>query len=372
MARTLPLEWIPAGKTYSFEDVVFWHGKDIGKPFEELVGQIDTIVSGPHASAAFPEELKPFVSDALTRRKQHDYSDVITGPVGRAWVACDPHVVFVENPHSRVVLDPNRARPDNVSCTLKECFSRLRRQRAGESDVTFNGVDAVRPVTFSAEDVLMEPQNDGEWQECISALSTAAELGPLKYSEALEQVFEIVLAARSEGSLTFVALHDTNNFKMRPDGALVIERPAADRLPSFVNFGNLGDAVGDAKNNEPTSTAGPQMRSIAAAWGKSFGLEQDFMQPAEHAYEEHISFNRPYGGGHELREWSTKFREAGFERIKAFQVEFERGALLGPIAAEALLSPGEDWPHVDVAHVQAVAQKLKVAADYLRESQTGS
>ena len=72
-------------------------------------GALDTIVLGPHAGARFPAELQPFVDATLTRRKQYDYSDVITSSLGRAWAAANPGVVFVENPHSRLALDRKTA-----------------------------------------------------------------------------------------------------------------------------------------------------------------------------------------------------------------------------------------------------------------------
>ena len=104
------IDWIPAGRTFGFDELVFWKGKG-SLPFNSAAARIDTIVLGPHAGARLPAELQPFVDPALTRRKQYDYSDAITSPLGRAWAAADPAVIFVECPHSRVVLDPNRAPP---------------------------------------------------------------------------------------------------------------------------------------------------------------------------------------------------------------------------------------------------------------------
>lgn len=367
MDQQPPLEWIPAGKQHVFDDMVFWAGKADGKSFQDAAAIFDTIVSGPHASAAFPEELAPFVSSTLTRRKQHDFSDVITSPVGRAWAAADPRVVFVENPHSRVVLDPNRAHTQDPEPALREFFARLRRQRAGEPGVAFTGVDAVRAVTFSGEDVIVEPADEQGWLNLAEALKTSAAYGPLAYERSLGEVVEAVLAARPQGSsLTFVALHDTNDRKMQPDGALVVERPAADRLPTLVNFGNLGDARGDGEEGK-VSTAGPAMRRVAGAWAQAFGVAgQDFLAPAEFAHMEAISLNRPYKGGYELQDYVAKLRARDTPNLTMFQVEFERAALLGPVAAEAVLTPGSEWPVLDVEHVSAVAQKLRAAGDILR------
>ena len=61
------VDWIPAGQAFRFEDLVFWQGKG-GAPFDAAAARIDTVVLGPHASARFPGELRPFVDGALTRR----------------------------------------------------------------------------------------------------------------------------------------------------------------------------------------------------------------------------------------------------------------------------------------------------------------
>ena len=154
------IDWIPTGQAFGFDDLVFWQGKGRA-PFSAVAARFDNIVLGPHASARFTAELQPFVDAALTRRKRFDYSDVITGSLGRAWAAADPGVVFVENPHSRLALNTNRAPPVDVMSGLREFFARLERQRAGEI-VSFGGIDAVRPITFSGGTVPRPPASDGK------------------------------------------------------------------------------------------------------------------------------------------------------------------------------------------------------------------
>ena len=75
------IDWISAGQEFGFDDLVFWQSKGHA-PFNTVAAGIDTIVLGPHASARFPAELQPFVDAELTRRKQYDYSDVITSSLG--------------------------------------------------------------------------------------------------------------------------------------------------------------------------------------------------------------------------------------------------------------------------------------------------
>jgi len=65
-----------------------------------------------------------------------------------------------------------------------------------------------------------------------------------------------------------IGLHDTMNTKMRADGAIVMERPAADRLPELVNFGNKGDERGDA-GSDPLTIRAAEMRRIADAWAQA-------------------------------------------------------------------------------------------------------
>ena len=351
------IDWIPAGQRFGFNDLVFWQGQEAAT-FGAVAARIDTIVLGPHAGAGFPAELKPFVDLALTRRKQYDFSDVITSPLGRAWAAADPGLVFVECPHARVVLDPNRAPPADTIADLRAFFDRLERQRGGES-VGFAGVDAIRPVTFSGETVLRQPANEAEWAALADALAAARCLGHDAYRSACNEVLETVLAARpKDAPLVVVGLHDTMNTKMRADGALVVERPVADRLPELVNFGNKGDAQGEFQS-EPLSLGATEMRRVAEAWALGFKLDAG-------ARATDISLNRPYKGGYEVGHYGAILAARQQPRIGAFQVEFLREALLGPVATKHLHQPGGDWPAVDEAHLGRVVAALLEAGRRLR------
>ncbi len=84
-----PPAWVPAGKAFDADDFVYFHDKG-RRPVEDVLGEIDLILTGPHASAAFPEEMAPFVDDRLTCRLQHDFTDISTSPVGRRWAEIDP------------------------------------------------------------------------------------------------------------------------------------------------------------------------------------------------------------------------------------------------------------------------------------------
>jgi hypothetical protein len=351
------LDWIPAGQPFGLDELVFWHGKG-DMPFSAVAARIDTVVLGPHAGARFPAELLPFVDATLTRRKQYDYSDVITSSLGRAWAAADPGVVFVECPHSRLVLDPNRAPPADAMAGLREFFVRLERQRAGEK-VSFGGIDAIRPITFSGETVLRPPASEEEWSALAGALAAARRLGHDAYRGACNEVVDAVLSAHPTGTvLHVVGLHDTMNTKMRVDGALVVERPVSDRLPALVNFGNKGDARGEAVS-EPLSIGTAEMRRIADAWAQGFGIDAATREQA-------ISLNYPYQGGYEIGHYGAMLALRKQPRIGAFQVEFLREALLGPRATAQLLLPGADWPEVDQAHLKGIVAALVYAGHRLR------
>ena len=369
---TPDLLYLEAGRHFDFQDLVSWCGKDEGEPFEEVATRIDTVVFGPHASAAFPSELRPFISPALTRRKQHDYSDVITSAVGRAWAKADPGVVFVEAPHSRVVGDLNRPPIDDPIPHLRTFFERLRKQRAGES-VGFVGIDGVRPITFANEEVLVEPDSEEGWEALAAALDTARCLGSSAYVAAQERVLEMVLASRAvapQGKpLQVIGLHDTMNTKMHRDGAVTVERPMDGCMPWLVNFGNCGDAHGEYCGADLLTPAA-EMRGVAQCWEAALspicgrGGQKDMPGGRGGA----ISLNVPYAGGHEVCTWAARLRQlvSATDAPLVFQVEFERKALLGPVASQVLLSPGSDWPCADAQYIAEVAIGLRKANDAVR------
>lgn len=339
------LLWIPAGRRFLPDDITFWQGKGL-VPLADRLSQIDTIVFGPHASAAFPEELRPFIAPGLTRRKQCDFSDVLTAPLAQAWAATDPHVLYIENPHARVVMDPNRAPVEDIVPPLRAFFEKLVQQQAGEK-VSYAGIDAIRPVTFSGEPVLRAPGDAAEWARLEAALQGAADLGPRTYIRVRDQLVEAVLAARKGRGLLLMSLHDTMNTQMQPDGAILRERAPADRLPALANLGNLGDTRGEG---DSTSMPGARARALCAAWAEAWGL-------AEGGQPE-ITLNSPYKGAQETRYWGERLRPLGLPDTGIVQVEFLREVLLGPTALAQLHQPGHDWPAPDMAVITALAEKL--------------
>jgi len=346
------LAWWPAGRRFAFEEMVHWHAQGT-RSFEAAARQCDTVVLGPHAGSAFPAELAPFIAPGLDRRRQADFSDCATSPLGRLWAEADPQVVFVENPHSRLVLDPNRPPPADPIAGLRECFARLERQSSGEP-VSLAGVDAIRPVTFSGEPVLIAPPNQEGWTRLATALATAIANGPGAYNATVAGVIGSVLAARAGQALQVISLHDTMNAKMRSDGAIALERPEADRLPDWVNFGNFGDARGEPVGGDVVSQGPQAVRALAQAWAQALGA------PASA-----FTFNRPYKGAHETRFWGEKLGALS-NGSGALQVEFRREALLGARSTAHLMQPGADWPDFDLQHLAAIATALAEAGAVLR------
>ena len=149
---TADIDWIPEGTRFGIEDMTFFAGRG-ERDIDDVLADIDLVVTGPHASAAFPAELQPFVDVRLTRRLQYDFTDVSTSPVTRRWAEIDPHMLYIEDPHPWAVRDANRARPVDPIAGLREAFHRLDTAEP-DSRPSLEGVDATRPVTFGYLPVL--------------------------------------------------------------------------------------------------------------------------------------------------------------------------------------------------------------------------
>ena len=54
------LDVIPAGRSFGVADIAWFESRG-ERDLDDVLGDIDLIVTGPHASAAFPEEMMPFV-----------------------------------------------------------------------------------------------------------------------------------------------------------------------------------------------------------------------------------------------------------------------------------------------------------------------
>ena len=360
MDQASDLLWIEAGRQFAFDELVFWQGAR-QQPFEQAAAHIDTIVLGPHASAAFPSELKPFVNPELTRRKQCDFSDVLTSTLGRLWAQQDPHTVFVENPHARLAGDANRAPPPDPMADLREFFSRLNRQKDGEK-VSFGGIDAIRPVTFSGEPVLREPSDEAQWAQLGQVMQRCMTQGVTPYRAACQRVVDTVLATGAPRAVRVISLHDTMNTKMDPSGAIVVARPAADRLPAVANLGNRGDAQGESSDPaDPVTIGGAHLRQLAAAWAQALNIAPEHRASS-------LTLNQPYKGAHETVFFGHSLRPHQRLGSGVIQVEFLREFLMGPTELAALHSPGSHWPAANQQVLGNLAMALSQAGHALRSA----
>ncbi len=388
------IDWIPPGTRFGVDEMAFFvgHGE---RDIDDALADVDLVVTGPHASAAMPAELQPFVDVRFTRRLQYDFTDVSTSPVARRWAQIDPHVLYIEDPHPRAVRDANRPRPVDLVAGLREAFERLDTVEP-ESRPSLAGVDAVRPVTFGYLPVYQKPQTDSDWNEFSGALATAGELGIDQYERVRDDLVERVIEAKlrrlatidptscsvaawnSATTLDVLSIHDTMNHTARPDGAICLERQPVDRLPQVVAMSNRGDGNGDVIASDRATlrdeigvpTMRPtHLRAIANAYRMAFGA----WGPDD------VAFNRPYIGGHEtttagpmLRsiEPLAVVRPAGGQprrlRLGAWQNEFLREFLLGPESTEILMQPGTEWTSPPEERVEWLAGRLRHAHDLVR------
>ncbi len=392
-AASATIDWIEPGTRFSVDDMVWFSGKG-ERDLDAVLGEIDLVVTGPHASAAFPEEMRPYIDTRLTRRLQYDFTDVTTSPVARAWAAIDRHVLYIENPHPRAVRDANRARPDDIAAMLRDAFARLAAEPEGRPSLA--GVDAIRPVTFGYLPVLRKPLDDHELASLVGALTEAMSGGVDAYESSRDRLIERVVEAklrrlasiqpasmtprdlRVATHLDVLSIHDTMNHTARPDGAICLARAPADRLPNIVALSNRGDADGEARADpdgqmlsaiDVPTMLGARLRSIGRAYRLAFD--------AWHADD--VGFNRPYLGGHETQLAGPRLRsleplavarDAGGAlrrlRLAAWQNEFLREFLLGPGAVEVLMQPGDGWTMPPGDRVDWLAERLRHAHDLFR------
>ncbi|CAH0162631.1 hypothetical protein SRABI76_01075 [Microbacterium oxydans] len=357
------LDLIPAGRTFSPEEITVF--ADSGtRTLEQAIADADVLISCPHAGARIPEELLPYLSPALTRRLQYDFTDVSTDAIVRTWAASDPRVVAVLNPHPRLVRDPNRARPEDIAADLTTAIERTRAAGAWQK-VDLTGVDAIRPVTFSFFPILDVPDDETERERLVQTFVEVSERGLGVYEQTRDALTERFVAAklRTGGRFTRLSFHDTMNTTTTREGAVNVARAEQDRLPAVVALSNRGDTRGDERDPADPPTMDPERaRALADAHRAGFRVERP----------DAVALNTPYLGSQEIIAAGRRFREladAAEEAaltLDAVQAEFLREYLLGDAAVEALHRPGTDWITEDPEHVRAVAAACKRSWDIFR------
>ncbi|QKT12602.1 N-formylglutamate amidohydrolase [Rhodococcus sp. W8901] len=356
--------FVPAGTEFTPEDLVFY--ADPGnRTLDQALAEADLLVSCPHSGYAIPEELAPFLAPEFTRRLQFDFTDMSTGPIVRRWAEIDPRIVYVENPHPRMIRDPNRARPTDLEATLREAFARVRQAGPGNR-ADLDGVDAVRPVTFSFYPLLREPTDDAGWKHLADTFTEVADRGLGVYERTRDELVDRMaeLALRRGTDFTTLSFHDTMNHTTRRDGAVNVLRAEPDLLPDVVALSNRGDHEGDPRGDNPVTMDPARVRALAQAHRKGF---VDFTAEAEA-----VQLNQPYLGSQEIIAAGARFAalrhrtEAAGVVLGAVQAEFRREFLLGERATAELMEPGVDWPTADQDRIDHLARACKASWDEYR------
>lgn len=359
------LDLIPAGHTFTAEEITAYADPE-RRSLEQALTEADVLISAPHAGAAIPEELAPFLSPALTRRLQYDFTDVATAAIVRRWAAIDPRVVAVVNPHPRLVRDPNRARPADIAGDLATAIERTRAAGAWQK-VDLSGVDAIRPVTFSFFPILEVPEDDDALHRLVSTFVEVGERGLGVYERVRDALSERMLerALRTGSSFTRLSFHDTMNTTTTREGAVSVPRAEKDRLPDVVALSNRGGSRGESRDPaDPPTMDAARLRALAEAHRAGFRVSQ----------ADDVALNKPYLGSQEILAAGARFREVAEDaartgaQLDAVQAEFLREFLLGDAATAVLHEPGTDWITEDPTHVDEIAQACKRSWDLYRAS----
>lgn len=359
------LDLIPAGHTFSPEEITVYANPE-SRTLDEAIADADVLISAPHAGAAIPEELAPFLSPELTRRLQYDFTDVATNAIVRRWASIDPRVIAVVNPHPRLVRDPNRAKPADIAGDLATAIERTREAGPWQK-VDLSGVDAIRPVTFSFFPILEVPTDDAALKQLVSTFVEVGERGLGVYERVRDELMERMLqhAIDTSGRFTRLSFHDTMNTTTTREGAVSVPRDEKDRLPNVVALSNRGGARGESRDPADPPTMNPaRLRTLAEAHRAGFRV----------AHAGDVALNKPYLGSQEIISARARFVEAADDaartgaELDAVQAEFLREFLLGDAAASVLHEPGTDWITEDPTHVDEIAQACKRAWDLYRAS----
>jgi hypothetical protein len=371
---------LPAGRAFDPGELVLYAGRG-ERSLDDALAEADLIVGAPHAGAALPEELEPFLDPAFaaSARLRLDFTDVATLAVGRRWAEIDPRIVLVCNPHPRWVRDPDRPRPADLKAQLAEAFARVREHRRGDGASATSssehaavpdlaGADAVRPVTFAGLPVFVPPADDDGLERLAETLREVGSRGVDVYERTRDDLFDRLVAKKLRGATVrsglclFLSFHDTMDATAAPEGTIAGRRAPAARMPRVLALANRGDPRGEARGREPVTLWPGLLRRLAEAHRVAFDA------PAA----QDVVLNRPFFGGHEVTRFGAACRELGDGTsgaglvFGAAQAEFRREYLLGERAAAHLAEPGTDWPEADPARVDEVARRLREAWDEFR------
>jgi N-formylglutamate amidohydrolase len=369
MSDAVP-QFLPAGRRFVPGELV-WYADSDRRGLDEALAEADLLVSTPHSGALIPAELARFLVPGLTRRLQFDFTDVATSAIARAWAKVDRRIVVVQNPHPRLVRDPNRDRPADLAADLREAFARVRAAGPG-NPVVLTGVDAIRPVMFNLMPLLAAPADESGLEKMAHAFEAAAEQGLSVYERTRDDLVTRMVEAKfkratdtgAPAEFYTLSFHDTMNHTATRDGAIATERPPADRLPEVVALSNRGDGAGEPRGGEPVTMDPASLRRLADAHRQGFAVAD----PA------HVALNQPFPGSYEVTTFGAMFRElagqaaAAGVTLGAVQSEFQREFLLGEQAAAELMRPGADWPTPPAEWTERIAVMMRDSWDAFRSA----
>lgn len=366
--------FLPAGQSFVPEDLIHYAGHD-SRSIEDALAEADVLVALPHTGTEIPVELRPYLAPGFADnlRLRLDFSDFAVRAAARRWAELDSRVILVENPHHRVVRDPDRQRPADLVAQLREAFRRVR-EAGPATPPDLAGVDAVRPLTLSGVPALTPPEDDAALARLVVEFEAAAARGVNVYERTRDDLFDRLVAKKLRGATMrsglcfFLSLHDAMNATADPDGSIANERVPAERMPAVVTLANRGDAEGESRGREPSTLWPALLRSLAEAHRAGFGL----------ANPRDVQLNHPFFGGHEVTRFGAACRELadgmyeqpGFVFGAAHGV-FRREFLLGDEAARRLAEPGADWPAAPEELTDAIARKLRASWDEFRRPLPG-
>lgn len=385
---------IPAGTTFLPGDLIhYWAPHK--RSFEEALADADVVVTGPHSGVGIPAELGPFLAPEFTKRLQLDFSDLTAGEVATRWAAIDPRVIYLENPHHRLVRDSNRPQPVELRAALRQAFERIgdagsdgsaeagsvgdarsverarsahEAQSASWPDLT--GVDAVRPITLGGSPVLRPPKSERELSALAEAFHAAALQGVAVYENTRDDLIDRLVAVKLEQAerrgdptlMTVLSLHDEISQFAGPDGAVTVTRHNASRRPPVLSLSNRGDHNGDNIGRGSITMRAKSFRQLGHGFRSGFHtLDSDDVVLNQSALSSHESMVV----AEKLRTYGVQAAIVGLE-LSAAQLEFDRDYLLGSAGTAELQRPGTGWVESDDNWLNRVATFCKSSLDIYR------
>ena len=190
------IDWIPAGTRFGIDEMAYFVGRG-ERDIDDVLADVDLVVTGPHASAAFPEEMQPFVDVRFTKRLQYDFTDVSTSPVARRWAADRPARAVHRGPASagRARRQPAAARSTSSPASARRSTGSTR--RPGEPALAGGRRRRAAGHVRLPAGATASPQTDAEWNEFGGALGDRRRArASTEYEAVRDDLIERVIEAK--------------------------------------------------------------------------------------------------------------------------------------------------------------------------------